>query len=51
MMKVRTLFIHPTKGLQDATVKDAPSVKDVIKALKEQGCKVLRAEEEEEEEK
>jgi hypothetical protein len=45
-MKVRTTFIHPTKGLQDVTIENAPSIEDVVNKLKENGCGVLTAEEE-----
>jgi len=45
-MKVRTLFIHPERGLQDAVIENAPSVQYVIDKLKEVGCAVLTAEEE-----
>lgn len=45
-MKVRTTFIHPTKGIQDVTVENAPSIEDVTNKLKEIGCSVLTAEEE-----
>lgn len=46
MMKVRVTFIHPTKGMQDATIDNAPSVEEVSNKLKEIGCSVLVAEEE-----
>lgn len=45
-MKVRVTFIHPTKGIQDATVENAPSVEDVTNKLKEIGCSVLTSKEE-----
>ena len=45
-MKVRTVFIHPDKGLQDTTVQNATSVEEVVDKLKELGCGVLTAEEE-----
>lgn len=46
VMKVRTTFIHPTKGIQDATIENAPSAEDVKSKLEEIGCSVLTAEEE-----
>lgn len=46
IMKVRVTFIHPTKGIQDATVENAPSVEDVTNKLKEIGCSVLTSKEE-----
>lgn len=46
-MKVRTLFIHPEKGLQDISVTEAQTVEEVVERLEEIGCKVLSAEEEE----
>ncbi|NYV64629.1 hypothetical protein HYI36_05125 [Bacillus sp. Gen3] len=45
-MNVRTTFIHPTKGIQDVTVKNASSVEEVTNRLNEIGCAVLTAEEE-----
>jgi hypothetical protein len=45
-MKVRTVFIHPTKGIQDVTVENAPSVEDVTNKLEKIGCSILAAEEE-----
>lgn len=45
-MVVKTLFIHPEKGLQDVLIQNAPSVEFVRNKLKEIGCEVLTAEEE-----
>lgn len=41
---VRTVFLHPEKGLQDVSIQQAPSVDDVVSKLKNMGCVVLSAE-------
>lgn len=45
-MKVRVIFIHPTKGVNDATIEYASCVEDVVNKLNEVGCSVLSVEEE-----
>jgi hypothetical protein len=45
-MKIRVLFIHPTTGLHDVTIEDAPSIEDAKQKLNEANCKVLTIEEE-----
>jgi hypothetical protein len=45
-MKVRTTFIHPTNGIQDVTIENAPSIEATINKLEELGCAVMTAEEE-----